>query len=179
LREIPTDTTPGDDPPPLPPPDDADIDRPGNPTRYVRKRFDADAAWMLSRSTLTLNAFWEDREDQVLVTDLDTETSSVDDETFYGVNGDFSWELGTRTVARVGASWRRREVNDFTDFEPGEPVTASEDDLYTLDAGLDYLLGLRTTLGLATGFRSREGATSDNSGDYDEFWASVHLVRTF
>ena len=50
--------------------------------------------------------------------------------------------------------------------------------LYTLRAGLNYHLGQRTSLDFLTGYQGRTGS-SGGSSDYDEFWASVQLIRTF
>ena len=55
---------------------------------------------------------------------------------------------------------------------------SDQDDLYTLRAGLDHELGERTNLQFATGYQTRQG-TSGGTGDYDEFWASVQVIRTF
>jgi hypothetical protein len=175
LRQLPV-TPPGEPVTPLP---GSDIERPGDPTRYILKRADAIASWLLYRTTVTLNAFWEDREDQVLITEEATSGTGLEDERSYGLNLDLTWDIGSRSKVHVGAGWRDRMINDFGEAGSGELPISEEDQLYTLQAGIDYLLGLRTSLGFATGFRTRQGSTADESGDYDEYWASVRLVRTF
>ncbi len=176
LRQLPTDE-PGAEPEPLPP--DSDLNRPGDPTRFVLKRADADASWTLYRSILSLNAFWEARTDQVLVTESPTEAAGANDETSYGMNADFSWELGSRSVVKLGVGWTHRDFNDFADMAPGDPAENKEDESYNLLASLDYTLGLRTTLGFTVGFQDRQTSSSDDTGNYDELWASVQLARTF
>ena len=113
LREIPT-TPPGTEPG-TPPPPDPGINRPGNPTRYIRKRADADVSWTMYRSTLTANVFWEDRQDQsIQTTTAPDQLTPLNNENSYGANLDFRWELGSRTDASVGAGWNHRKFNDLT-----------------------------------------------------------------
>jgi len=177
LRELPTSGVPGEELPPEPP--GSDLDRPGNPTRFILKRADALASWPFYRTTMTLNAYWEDRKDQDLITETSASGNPLEDERSYGVDARIEWQPGRRSKASVVASWSNREINDLAQSVPGSPLITESDDLYELEAGLDYELGSRTTLGLGSGYRSRQGATADESGDYDEYWASVRLIRAF
>ncbi len=179
VRQIPT-VPPGTEP--GTPPPDSGLDRPGNPTRYIRKRADADISWNLYRSRVTANAFWEDRQDQTVQTPDSAEpVTPLNNETSYGANLDVRWELGSRTDTTFGAGWTHREFNDLTTCQTTgdcSDITTDGDDLYTLRAALDHELGLRTSLQLETGYQSRQG-TSGGQSDYDEFWASVQVIRTF
>lgn len=177
LQELPTTVAPGEERPPALP--GSDLERPGNPTRFILKRADAIASWPLYRTIITLNAFWEDREDQVLIAEDSLSGNPLEDERSYGMDARVEWQPGQRSKASVVASWHNREINDLAQSVPGTPVITESDDLYALRAGLDYELGSRTTLALATGLRSRQGSSSDESGDYDEYWASVRLIRDF
>jgi uncharacterized protein (PEP-CTERM system associated) len=180
LRQLPTEPTDPnnpDTPPPTTPPDSG-IGRPGNPSRFIYKRADADLTWNLYRTHFAVNTFWENRADQVLITENTAPSTPVNDETSYGFDVNLSWELGSRTTANAGGGWRHRDFNDIP-ANVGDPVPSESDELTTLEAGLDYALGLRTQLAFQTGYRSRNNSTAGASGDYDEFWASAQLVRTF
>lgn len=181
LEELPTDPTIVE---PEPPPPDSDLGRPGNPTRFVISRADADATWSLYRSQIYVNVFWEQREDQVLVSEDQSAVTNFDTEESYGTNLGFSWEVGPKSLALFNASWRHREYNDLN--APGCDITVpgtctsigDDDTLTTLEAGLDHTLGPKTGVGFRLGLQ-RRADTSTGVSDYDEFWGSVQLVRTF
>ena len=180
LNELPADPTVED---PGQPPPDSNLGRPGNPTRYVLSRADADATWSLYRSELYVNLFWEEREDQVIVNSAAT-SASLEDEDSYGINLGLRWEVGSRSVASFAGTWRNRSFNDLADSGCDVSVPGScaslggEDNLATLQAGLDYTLGLKTGAGFRVGMQRRSD-TSSGVSEYDELWASVQLVRTF
>jgi hypothetical protein len=180
LHELPV-NAPGTEPAPLPP--DSGINRPGNPTRYVLRRADADISREMYRSTVSMNAWWEDRQDVSIPSTTADEATPLNDETSYGVNLNFRWELGPHTGTGLGADWTHREFADLTGCDPDVPgdcagVTTDSDELYTLRARLDHELGLRTSLQFETGYQAR-GGTGGDEADYDEFWASAQVVRLF
>jgi hypothetical protein len=135
------------------------------------------------RSTVSMNAWWEDRQDVSIPSTTADEATPLNDETSYGVNLDFRWELGPHTGTGLGAGWTHREFADLTGCNPDVPgdcagVTTDSDELYTLRARLDHELGLRTSLRFETGYQSR-GGTGGDEADYDEVWASAQVVRLF
>ncbi len=166
------------------PPPDAGIDRPGDPTRYILKRADIDASWALSRSRLYLNLFWEDREDQVLVSDDVLLLDNLENSTSYGVEAGFSWEVGSRTEASISGTWASRDYNALLDpgcdveTDPSCEVINGDDTLMTLEGQIDYALGQRTRLGFTMGLQRRDDASTGLT-DYDELWAMLQLARDF
>ena len=178
---------PDPDAPPENPPPDTGIETPGQQTRFIQKRADASARWSFSRSSLGLSLFWDERQNQLQVTQETTpgeevEFDSRDDESSYGVVGEFDWQLGTRSNLRLSTSWRQREyVTTLTSPEPPAEQAIDRDQVLTIAAGYDYLLGERTTLTGRAGFQSRAGARSDadSQGDYDEYWVGIDLERRF
>lgn len=178
VRELST-TDPFPDEPAQTPPDST-LERPGTPTRQIVKRADAGASWAMYRSQIDLALYWEELDDQVLVSENTTE-ALLDDEESYGVVLTWRWTLGPRSVVSVSADWRDRTYNNLgsagCDIAGGEicEVVSVDDTLTRLRFGVDYMLGERTTLGFATGVQRRDGGTSE--GDYDEFSAIVSLAR--
>jgi hypothetical protein len=159
LRDL---ATPGE-PSGIPPPPDSGLEQPGTGDVSIVKRFDLGTAWTRYRSSLTWSVFWEDREDEVVLTP-DTPDEPSADETALGTVIDFTWNIGVRTDGTLGASWTHR------DFDTGE------DDSYEVSAGLTHDVGVRTSVGFGLGWQTRDlGGTAD----YDEYWARVELTRRF
>jgi hypothetical protein len=157
-----------------PPPPASSLDRAGAPALYLYKRADAAISRALYRSRASAGVFWERRED-VRAFDRDpTLEVFLDDERIYGAFAELGWDLGERTTMGVNASWENREYNNTID----STVPGYDDDLFFLRLGLDRELGLRTRALLGTGWSTRD-RKDDPGGDYDEYWASVELVRTF
>jgi hypothetical protein len=172
LQQIPL-ATPGDDDV-LPPPPDTDIERFGDPTRFLQKRADALASWRLSRSTVTLDAFWDRREDQIVLDPEEPQPTTREDETSYGAIASFRLDIGARSRAGVSASWRRREFVDTTADVPFTDVDTVVDGTLSFETDL----GALTSLAFSTGLQSRDGAADDDD-NYDEYWASAQLTRRF
>ncbi len=178
IREISTGGTQEDQSPPP----DSELGRPGDPTRFVYKRGDAVGTWTWPRSELSFGLFWEKRDDQVRLVADSSSGTSVNDEESYGAEVEFRWELGARSIASLGASWIDRQYNDFMDpsCDPGSVVTCNvlspDDDQTALSAGIDYRIGIRTSVSLAVGYQERDGGPGDS---YDEYSAAVRLERTF
>lgn len=177
IRQIPVDIpVPGEPPPPTPP--DTGIDRYGTPTRFLEKRATANASWTLFRTSLAMDLFWDRREQQAT---LDAETGSTearDDEESYGGSVRLAWELGEQTELGLSGGWRQRDY--INEADPDDPVSDT-DQITNFVLNLDHQLGLRTTVSFRTGLQMREGSASVDGvdGDYDEYWASIQLGRSF
>lgn len=170
-REIPVDV-PGGVTPPQPP--DSELAGSGSATLYLYKRADASVSRTLYRSRASAGLFWERREDAKAFDQSANLVENLDDEKSWGAYADLGWDVGSRTTLGFNVTWENREYNSTLDASaPGY-----DDDLLYLRVGLDHELGLRTRAAFYTGWnsRSRDGGSSD---DYDEYWASVELVRTF
>jgi hypothetical protein len=165
----------GEDPDGLDP-GDAGAGRPGVDDRYIRDRFDAIAIFELPRSFLTINGYWEkqNRDNDNLVADGFT-GSLTGDETFWGVESDFTWAVGNRTSANFGFYYRNRDSDRFN--PDGTPARSTEDDLYRVSAGLDYTLGVKTSVSLTVRYDDRDG--DDNTADYDQLGGIIEIRRSF
>lgn len=150
-------------PTPIPPPPDSGLEQPGRADVSIVKRFDAGTAWTRYRSRLAWSIYWEEREDEIVLTPQTDEETPVD-ETSYGTAIDFSWDVGIRTAASLTASWTRRDFG------------AGDDDSYTISGDLTRELGVRTSLAIGMGWQTRDGGPT---ADYDEYWARVELTRRF
>ncbi len=170
-RELPL-GVPGQETPPLPP--DSGLERAGSANLYLYKRADASVLRELYRSRATLGAFWERREDNKAIDPDSGLLENLDDEKAFGAYADLGWDIGSRTTANFNVTWESREYNNTID----DTVPGYDDDIFYLRLGLDRELGLRTRAALYTGWSSRD-RDGGASGDYDEYWASVELVRTF
>jgi uncharacterized protein (PEP-CTERM system associated) len=163
---------PGEELAPAPP--DSGLYRPGSPVRYLYKRGDASVSREMYRTEGTVGLFWESREDLSTFNPDVSEVQQFDDEDSWGAYVDFDWEVGSRSTLGLTASWINRSYNNTLVDDP----PTSDDDSIDLRARWEYELGLRTRLGFQTGWTSRD--QSDGAfGDYDEYWASVELGRTF
>lgn len=174
IRQIPIGVPgdPGVDP--VPPPPESGIDRYGNPSRFLQRRADALASWRLSRTTTTLEAFWDRREDQIELDPASPDGTPRADETSYGVIGTVGIEVGAHSRLGFSASWRQREY--VTTEDPA--LGTDEDQVVDGMLSFDHDLGLLTTLNFRTGLQKRTG-TAGGEGDYDEYWASAALTRRF
>jgi hypothetical protein len=171
IQEIPV-GPPGEELAPAPP--DSGLYRPGSPVRYLYKRGDASVSREMYRTEGTVGLFWESREDLSTFNPDVSEVQQFDDEDSWGAYVDFDWEVGSRSTLGLTASWINRSYNNTLVDDP----PTSDDDSIDLRARWEYELGLRTRLGFQTGWTSRD--QSDGAfGDYDEYWASVELGRTF
>ena len=163
-------------------PPDSSLARPGNPTRFVLKRGDAGASWLFFRSQLAFDMFWEARQEQVFAGTTPGSSAGLNDEESYGARLGFRWEVGARSVASAAATWVHRDYNNLAnsgctpDLSSTCNVNNSNDVLATAQAGLDYALGLKTSLGFGVALQRSNGSVA---GDYDEISARVQLVRTF
>lgn len=174
IRQIPVDI-PGEGDPVPPPPPDTGIDRFGNPTRFLEKRATGNATWTLYRTTVELTAFWERRENQAQLDPTTDVTTTRDDESSYGGSARVAWQLGEQTELGASAGWRQRDF--INESDPDNPLS-DEDSITNFLLYLDHQLGLRTTVSFRTGLQQREGSANAD-GDYDEYWASVQLGRSF
>lgn len=160
---------------PLPP--DGDLGRPGSANRFIFKRADAGAEWRMFRSTVDITMFWEFREDLTTPGATGDPDRITGDEESYGAVLEFTWDLGTKTIANLGGAWRRREVVRF-DVAQSDPSAIDENDLYSLTAGVIYQFGRKTSLLFDVSYDSRVGKSSVTS-DYDQFMAELQLIRKF
>jgi len=166
----------GEDPDGLDPAND-EAGRPGRDDRYIRNRLDLIAEFEFSRSVLSLEGYWEkqNRENSNLIED-DFVGSLTGDETFWGVDGGFTWALGNRTSANVGFFYRNRDSDRFN--PDGTSAGSTEDDLYQVSAGLDYSLGIKTALSLTVRYDNRDGSGGDTA-DYDQLGGIIEISRSF
>ncbi len=171
LRRLPA-GVPGQEQPPLPP--GSQLGRTGSGNFYLYKRADASVLRELYRSRATLGLFWERREDNMAFDPDTAQVQNLDDETAWGVYTDLGWDIGALTTASLNAAWENREYNNTLD----DTAPAFEDDNLYLRMGVARELGLRTSASLYTGWSSRD-RKDGSSADYDEYWVSVELVRTF
>jgi hypothetical protein len=147
-----------------PPPPDSGLEEPGRADVSIVKRFDAGTAWTRYRSRLAWSVFWEEQEDVPLASESGEQQEP--DETSVGTALDFSWDVGVRTTASLGASFTRRDFGGGND----------SDDELRASADLTHELGVRTSLGFGVGLQTRD---SDGTADYDEYYARVELTRRF
>ncbi len=161
----------------IPTPPDAELGRPGSATRFIFKRADAGSQWRLFRSTVDINLFWENRENIPTQESIGDPAQVTGDEESYGARLDFRWELGTKTIVSFGGDWQRREVVRF-DSAVNDQDRTDEFDLASISAGIDYTLGLKTSVSIYTSYLSRVGATS-NISEYQQFMVDLRIKRIF
>jgi hypothetical protein len=166
----------GEDPDGLDPADD-EAGRPGVDDRYIRDRLDLIAEFEFARSFLSIEGYWEkqNRENSNLVND-EFVGSLTGDETFWGVESGFTWQVGDRTAANLAFFYRNRDSDRFN--PDGTSAGSTEDDLYRFSAGLDYILGVKTSVSLTVRYDNRDGSGGDDD-EYDQFGGILEIKRSF
>jgi uncharacterized protein (PEP-CTERM system associated) len=145
--------------------------------RYIRDRLDLIAEFEFARSFLSIEGYWEkqNRENSNLVND-EFVGSLTGDETFWGVESGFTWQVGDRTSANLAFFYRNRDSDRFN--PDGTSAGSTEDDLYRFSAGLDYILGVKTSVSLTVRYDNRDGSGGDDD-EYDQFGGILEIKRSF
>jgi uncharacterized protein (PEP-CTERM system associated) len=138
------------------------LSRAGAVERYISKRMQWSTSYELNRTSLTVTAFDESREQRTRIDGL-----PLPDESQRGVSLSATRRLGARTDLDVGASRSRWE------YAPG-----AERKLRSVSIGARHELGARTEVSLRY-FRNSEDSKGGSGFEYDADLISLLLTRTF
>jgi len=109
---------------------------------YIRKRFQAGVQFNTAKTTLSMNAYSEDRDYQI----------SDTTEKVKGVTGSVNWRISSRTTGILTANYLNRE------FRGG----VREDDIYIYTVYLTHLLSKNLTGLIGYGYNERESSIPGN-----------------
>jgi hypothetical protein len=138
------------------------LDRPGGAERYLLKRFDWTLTLELSRTTLDLVVFDEDRSGR-----LSADGTPLDDQSQTGARASLSWRVGARTTFVTSGSLVKRDTS-----------STNRSDFVSAGLGIDYNLGVHTDLSLNYSY-AEEQPRDALSGSRDYVSNIVSLIFTY
>jgi len=138
---------------------DGTLDRPGASDRFVRKRAEWANTLELSKSTITLRVFGEERVNRTTAIGL-----PLPDESFAGAAFRWNWQAGGRTAVGFGGDYTYRDQQIGTD------------DLTRFFLDLTYRFAERTSVRLEL-WNSNQESTDIQTLNYDE--NQVRLLLRF